>query len=57
VLEDANTAQLAEGLDSDGRDITPEYAPLTVELKQLKGYLSLSWPYRAALLKAPLAMR
>lgn len=37
VLEDANTAQLAEGLDADNRDITPEYAPLTVEIKQVKG--------------------
>lgn len=37
VLEDANTAQLAEGLDADNRDITPEYAPLTVEIKQMKG--------------------
>lgn len=37
VLEDANTAQLAEGLDADNRDITPEYAPLTVEIKQAKG--------------------
>lgn len=36
-LEDANTAQLAEGLDSDGRAIGPEYAPLTVAIKQLKG--------------------
>ena len=37
VLEDANTAQLSEGLDADNRDITPEYAPLTVEIKQAKG--------------------
>jgi hypothetical protein len=37
VLEDANTAQLGEGLDADNRDITPEYAPLTVEIKQAKG--------------------
>lgn len=37
VLEDANTAQLAEGLDADNRDITPEYAPLTVEIKGQKG--------------------
>lgn len=36
-LEDANTAQLAAGLDSDGQAITPEYAPLTVALKQLQG--------------------
>ena len=36
-LEDANTAQLAEGLDSDGRAIVPEYAPLTVAIKQLQG--------------------
>jgi hypothetical protein len=37
VLEDANTAQLAAGIDSDGRPIGPEYAPLTVAIKQLKG--------------------
>jgi hypothetical protein len=37
VLEDANAAQLGEGLDANGRDITPEYAPLTVEIKQAKG--------------------
>jgi hypothetical protein len=37
VLEDANTAQLADGLDADNRDITPEYAPLTVEIKKEKG--------------------
>jgi hypothetical protein len=37
VLEDANAAQLGEGLDATGRDITPEYAPLTVEIKQAKG--------------------
>ena len=36
-LEDANTAQLAAGLDSDGQAIGPEYAPLTVAIKQLKG--------------------
>ncbi|HEX8656210.1 MAG TPA: hypothetical protein VF690_01675 [Hymenobacter sp.] len=36
-LEDANTAQLAAGLDRDGQPITPEYAPFTVALKQLKG--------------------
>lgn len=37
LLEDDNTAQLAQGLDSLGRDIRPEYAPLTVEIKQAKG--------------------
>lgn len=37
VLEDDNTAQLADGLDSKGRDIRPEYVPLTVEIKQQKG--------------------
>jgi len=37
VLEDANTAQLAQGKDADGQDITPEYAPLTRAIKQLKG--------------------
>jgi len=37
VLEDANAAQLEAGLDADGRQITPEYAELTIELKQQKG--------------------
>ncbi|MCC3156437.1 hypothetical protein LJ737_04265 [Hymenobacter sp. 15J16-1T3B] len=37
VLEDMNTAQLAAGLDADGQPIGPEYAPLTVAIKQLKG--------------------
>jgi hypothetical protein len=36
-LEDANTAQLATGKDSDGADIVPEYADLTIALKQVKG--------------------
>lgn len=36
-LEDANTAQLAAGLDSEGQDIGPEYAPLTVAIKKEKG--------------------
>lgn len=36
-LEDANTAQLAAGKDSTGKDITPEYADLTIALKQIKG--------------------
>lgn len=36
-LEDANTAQLAQGKDATGADITPEYADLTVALKQIKG--------------------
>lgn len=39
-LEDANTAQLAAGLDSDGHAIEPEYAPLTVDIKQQKGQTS-----------------
>ena len=37
VLEDANAAQLEAGLDADGRQLTPEYAELTIELKQQKG--------------------
>jgi hypothetical protein len=37
VLEDANTAQLAAGIDSSAQPITPEYAPLTRTIKQLKG--------------------
>lgn len=37
VLEDANTAQLEAGLDADGRQITPEYAELTVDIKTAKG--------------------
>ncbi|TPG66071.1 hypothetical protein [Hymenobacter nivis] len=37
VLELDNIHQLEEGLDADGRDITPEYTPFTVELKQEKG--------------------
>jgi hypothetical protein len=36
-LEDANTDQLAQGKDSTGADITPEYADLTIALKQIKG--------------------
>ncbi|RSK29851.1 hypothetical protein [Hymenobacter metallilatus] len=36
-LEDANTAQLASGKDATGADITPEYADLTIALKQIKG--------------------
>lgn len=37
-LEDANTAQLAEGLDSKGQDIGPEYAPLTRSIKAAQGF-------------------
>jgi hypothetical protein len=37
VLEDANAAQLEAGLDADGRQITPEYAELTVDIKTAKG--------------------
>ncbi|QNH60746.1 hypothetical protein [Hymenobacter sediminicola] len=36
-LEDANTEQLSQGKDSAGQDITPEYADLTIALKQVKG--------------------
>jgi len=36
-FEDANTEQLSRGLDAQGEPITPEYAPLTVTIKQLKG--------------------
>lgn len=36
-LEDANTDQLAQGKDSTGQPITPEYADLTRTIKQLKG--------------------
>ncbi|MET4106038.1 hypothetical protein [Hymenobacter sp. UYP22] len=36
-LEDANTDQLAQGKDATGADITPEYADLTIALKQIKG--------------------
>ncbi|RSK50103.1 hypothetical protein [Hymenobacter rigui] len=36
-LEDANTDQLASGKDATGADITPEYADLTIALKQIKG--------------------
>jgi len=39
-LEDANTAQLAAGVDREGEPITPEYAPLTVAIKQAKGQVS-----------------
>ncbi|WP_426491073.1 hypothetical protein [Hymenobacter sp. 102] len=36
-LEDANTAQLAQGKDATGADIGPEYTDLTIALKQIKG--------------------
>ncbi|GAA3940437.1 hypothetical protein [Hymenobacter algoricola] len=36
-LEDANTEQLAAGLTRENQPITPEYAPLTIALKQIKG--------------------
>lgn len=37
VLELANQQQLEQGLDSTGRDITPEYTAFTVQEKQEKG--------------------
>jgi hypothetical protein len=37
VLELDNQAQLEEGLDSNNRDITPEYTPFTVQEKQEAG--------------------
>ncbi|RSK29848.1 hypothetical protein [Hymenobacter metallilatus] len=36
-LEDANTAQLAQGKRADGSEILPEYSPLTLAIKQLQG--------------------
>jgi hypothetical protein len=40
ALADYNAYQLSEGLRSDGSQITPGYAPLTVMLKQTKSGLA-----------------
>lgn len=40
VIEDANAAQLEAGLDADGRQITPEYTELTVDIKTAKGQVT-----------------
>ena len=37
LLEDANTAQMNAGKRADGSEITPEYAPLTIAIKQIEG--------------------
>ena len=40
VMADLNAEQLAQGLRSDGTEILPDYAPLTVELKKEKSGLA-----------------
>jgi hypothetical protein len=37
VIPDFNATQLAQGLRADGSRILPDYKPLTIEIKKLKG--------------------
>lgn len=37
AIEDLQTAQLSEGLDSEGNRIEPDYTPFTVQIKKQKG--------------------
>lgn len=37
VFEDLQTGQLDRGIDSEGNEIEPEYSPVTVQIKKLKG--------------------
>lgn len=36
-IEDLQTEQLWQGIDSEGKRITPAYSPFTVQIKKLKG--------------------